>query len=385
MPEQQKITVFGAGGDNIGRFILDALVADSTFEVAVLSRKSSRSRYPASVSDLRVSDELPHAELVDLLKGQHAVISAVGFTGGALDIQYKVIDAAIEAGVARFFPSEYAFDYGDPLTTWLSPVFASKTKVAEHLEAKAKEHAGFSWTGVACGIWLEWALETKFLDIDPVSHTVAYWDGGNHAPTFTTLPYAAHAVVECLKHGEETANQRVYVEAFSATQHEVVAELEAQQGIKYNILDPVDGEKTVADAHKRLDQSENHDRQAALQTVVAEVWIAKHGADFIARGKKPRLEAFVEMPKITLHDVIKKVINGSWGSPRFDSLKTWLHDSNTHEPHSVAHQQCHCRSQPQLLSGRNAILPFLSAHAHTESTATTTPRLKTRLPPNTTE
>ncbi|PPJ61126.1 hypothetical protein CBER1_04166 [Cercospora berteroae] len=312
MPEQQKITVFGAGGDNIGRFILDALVADPAFEVAVLSRRSSKSQYPSSVMDLRVSDDLPHAELVDLLKGQHAVISAVGYAGGALDIQYKVIDAAIEAGVARFFPSEYAFDYADPLTTWLSPVFASKTRVAEYLEEKAKGHPEFSWTGVACVVWLEWALETKFLDIDPTAHTVSYWDGGNHAPTFTTLQYAAHAVLECLKHPKQTANLRVYVEAFSATQQEIVAELEAQQGVKYKVLDPVNGSEAVAEAHKRLNESENQDRQAALRTIVAEVWVAKYGANFIARGKKPHLEDLVQMPKVTLQDVVKKVVKGSW-------------------------------------------------------------------------
>ncbi|KAF2215789.1 hypothetical protein CERZMDRAFT_94180 [Cercospora zeae-maydis SCOH1-5] len=118
--------------------------------------------------------------------------------------------------------------------------------------------------------------------------------------------------MECLQHESETANQRVYVEAFCVTQQQVVAELEAQQGVKYEVLDPVDGDKAVADAHKRLDRSENHDRQAALRTVVAEVWVAKYGASFIARGKKPRLEDFVEMPKITLQDVVKKVSSGSW-------------------------------------------------------------------------
>lgn len=92
---------------------------------------------------------------VEALRVQDVVISAVGFGSGALETQYKVIDAAVEAGVKRFLPREYGFDYADPKTAWLTPVFAVKGKVAECFDAKAKEHEGFSWTGVASVIWLE--------------------------------------------------------------------------------------------------------------------------------------------------------------------------------------------------------------------------------------
>jgi saccharopine dehydrogenase-like NADP-dependent oxidoreductase len=154
----KNITIYGAGGDNIGKYILDALLAEGTFNVSVLSRQSSKSKYPPSVKELRVPDDLPHTELVQALKGQDVVISAVGFGSGALEIQYKVINAAIEAGVKRFMPSEYGFDNADPKNAWLSPVFAIKSKVADYLDAKSKENEKFSWTGVASGIWLVWCV-----------------------------------------------------------------------------------------------------------------------------------------------------------------------------------------------------------------------------------
>lgn len=153
----RNITLYGAGGDNIGKAILTALLADGSFHITILARASSNtSSYPSSVSIARVPDTLPHADLVAALRGQDAVVSGVGFNNGALRSQYRVIDAAVEAGVRHFFPSEYGFDNGDPKSRWLSPVFKEKGEVADYLAEKAKQHPGFSWTAVATGIWVEW-------------------------------------------------------------------------------------------------------------------------------------------------------------------------------------------------------------------------------------
>lgn len=152
----QNITVYGAGGDNIGKFILDALL-NSGYTVSVLSRKSSRSTYPSSVNNLRVGDDLPHAELVKALRGQDVVISCVGHgAGGGLLSQYKIIDAAVEAGVQRFMPSEYGFDNGSEKPAALSPVFKIKNEVEKYLRQKTKDNSSFSWSGAATSIWLEW-------------------------------------------------------------------------------------------------------------------------------------------------------------------------------------------------------------------------------------
>lgn len=152
----KNITVYGAGGNNIGKHILSALLSNN-YTVSVPSRNSSKSQYPTGVQNLRVSDDLLHSELVEALRGQDVVISAVGFSSsGSLETQYKVIDAAIEAGVKRFVPSEYGFDNADPKSIALSPIFKIKSEVASYLQQKADENSSFSWTGAATGIWLEW-------------------------------------------------------------------------------------------------------------------------------------------------------------------------------------------------------------------------------------
>lgn len=164
------------------------------------------------------------------------------------------------------------------------------------------------WCVVGKMLMLFRALEVKFLGIDPVEHTVAYWDGAYHAASHTTLSYAAQGVIECLKHPEETKNKRVFLEAFTASQREIVAELEKQQGVKYEELEPVDGKKTVEDAHQRWEASGQTDNDAVITTVVAGILMPEYHADFVQSGKKPMLEDLVQMPKVTLEDVVRTVV-----------------------------------------------------------------------------
>jgi len=148
----KNILVFGAGGTNIGPHILQALIQDGSYHVSVLARESSKTAHPTSVNVVRISDSLPHHELVRAFSSQDVVIATTGFP--AHGEQYKLVDAAVEAGVKRFFPSEWGFDNDDPACQGMSPVFAAKGELAQYL--RLKESAAFSWTAVATSIWLEW-------------------------------------------------------------------------------------------------------------------------------------------------------------------------------------------------------------------------------------
>lgn len=148
----RNITVFGAGGTNIGYHIVQALAADPTFTVTVLARASSKTSFPSNIRTVRVQDDFPHSELVEALRGQEVVISAVGFE--AKKNEFKLIDAAIEAGVKRFFPSEYGLDNSDPKTASLVAIFGIKNEMQKYLKSKQEE--GLTWTSVATGMWLDW-------------------------------------------------------------------------------------------------------------------------------------------------------------------------------------------------------------------------------------
>ena len=148
----RNITIFGAGGSTIGHHILHALVNDGTFNVSVLARQSSRTTYPPSVNVVKVTDDFPHDDLVGALQGQDVVISAVGLFAQVQ--QYKLIDAAVAAGIKRFIPSEWGMDNADANNQELNPIFKGKAETEIYL--RSKENDTFSWTAVATSIWLDW-------------------------------------------------------------------------------------------------------------------------------------------------------------------------------------------------------------------------------------
>lgn len=299
----KNIALWGIGGENIGSYILNALLKDESYNLTIIARASSKSTYDPSLSIIRVDDDLSHSSLVSALKGQDVVISAVGSAG--VPSQIKVAAAAVEAGVKRFIPSEYGFDNADPKNIELSPIFRPKGELEKQLVVLAKENPGLSWTALATGVWLDWALDVKFIDIDPENHSVVYWDQGTQKPSMTTLKYAAQGVLAILQHPSQFKNQRVFMEGFAASQKDIIGELEKQQGVKYSST-TIDGKEKAKEAMETL--AKGFDLQAAFDTVKAELWVPDYKADFVASGKEPLLERVVEMRKITLEDVVREYV-----------------------------------------------------------------------------
>lgn len=142
-----------AGGTNIGHHLVKALLArPESFNVSIIARKSSKSKFPEGAKVLYVDDALPHDELVNALHGADAVVAAIGF--GSISAEEKLIDAAIEAKVKRFLPSEYGVNNTNPTTRALCPVFDAKGGVIDLL--RSKESTGLTWTAVPTGLWLDW-------------------------------------------------------------------------------------------------------------------------------------------------------------------------------------------------------------------------------------
>jgi DNA-binding NarL/FixJ family response regulator len=88
---------------------------------------------------------------VKVLRGQDAVISAIGATG--FQSQKTVIDAAIAAGVRRFLPSEFSANTLSDAVRSLVPAFVPKMEILDYL--KEKGSTGLTWTGLAVGALLD--------------------------------------------------------------------------------------------------------------------------------------------------------------------------------------------------------------------------------------
>lgn len=123
----------------------------SGFEVTVVVRPQSKAVAPnISVKESDFSEE----SLASLFRGHQAVISTIG--GAAIDKQKVIIDAAVEAGVQRFIPSEYGCNTSDPRVLAAAPILQSKRDVALYLQSK--EEQGLEWTSIITGPFIDWVL-----------------------------------------------------------------------------------------------------------------------------------------------------------------------------------------------------------------------------------
>lgn len=145
----KTVLLIGAGG-SIGSVVLKALLAEPSLSVTVLQRASSKSKLHPHLKVITVPDSYPTEELVTAFKGQEAIINCMA-TFSVTD-QYRIIHAAITAGVRRYSPSEYGLNNMRPEAQALSTVFAEKGEVQAYLRAKASQGL-IEWMSISCGMW----------------------------------------------------------------------------------------------------------------------------------------------------------------------------------------------------------------------------------------
>jgi nucleoside-diphosphate-sugar epimerase len=145
MPSQtiQKVMVVGGTGRS-GKPIIKALV-EAGFEVSALSRASSKSTGPDNIKIVKT--EYTHNQLVEAMKGQDAIVACVDTF--AVDQQRPLIDAAVEAGVKRFLPSEFGVDTASKGLSDKVPATKFKLETVQYL--KTLEAKGMSWTATIVG------------------------------------------------------------------------------------------------------------------------------------------------------------------------------------------------------------------------------------------
>ncbi|KAL4875138.1 hypothetical protein BJY04DRAFT_211540 [Aspergillus karnatakaensis] len=216
----KNIAFIGASGA-IGRILLAALVDAGSFNITAITRASNKATFPEGVT-VRKSD-LSHADLVAILNGHDTVVSAVGATGFA--DQKKFIDAAIEAGVSRFLPSEWSADTQNEAVLALLPLFRQKKDVLEYLQSK--QSASFSWTGVACAGLFDWGIANGFFGYDIATKSATIWDTGDKKFTLTNQKQLGDALVSLLRLPEATANKYLYISSVETSQNEILAALES--------------------------------------------------------------------------------------------------------------------------------------------------------------
>ena len=100
----------------------------------------------------KLPDAYPETELVSAFKDQDAVISILP-TFKIRD-QFRIIDAAVKAGVKRYIPSDFALNDVRKDIQEFIPTCKDKGDVIAYL--RERESATFTWTALATGSWIDW-------------------------------------------------------------------------------------------------------------------------------------------------------------------------------------------------------------------------------------
>ncbi|KAK3387847.1 hypothetical protein B0H63DRAFT_413117 [Podospora didyma] len=291
----KKIVLVGAGGD-IGRVVLQALLSEPSFEVTILQRASSHSKLADHLNVVTVPDSYPFDELKAAFQGQDAVINCT--TTFSVAVQYRIIDAAIAAGVRRYSPSEYGLNNARLEAQALSEVFAEKGAVQAYLKQKAAE-GKIEWMSIACGTWVDWSINHDFMGINMKERRVQLIDGGETRHSVATQKNTARAIVVALTtKTEETKNRVVYIQDFTVSQKELLAELEKQTGETWN-GDVVDGKKLT-------EQMKAEAKEGKIEAKVALINIGLMSGDYGSFFEKEGevLNGTLGLPKANLAEEV---------------------------------------------------------------------------------
>ncbi|OIW26650.1 isoflavone reductase [Coniochaeta ligniaria NRRL 30616] len=232
----KTVAVVGASG-NVGKAVAQALL-DSGFAVTAITRPTSTSTFPSSIS-VRRADVTSVSDLTAALAGQDAVVAASATEFVVAGGQDPLIDAAVAAGVKRFVPGEFGHDLKRfervPEGKTLGMLLGAKAKAAQYLVEKAEANPGFSWTGVGTSMFFDWGLDFGVLGVLAKERKATIFDSGDEVWSTSSLPFVGRAVAQALKHEEETKNKFVEVVEFQTTQNELVKAFEEELGAKFTV------------------------------------------------------------------------------------------------------------------------------------------------------
>ncbi|KAL4916498.1 hypothetical protein BDW62DRAFT_211905 [Aspergillus aurantiobrunneus] len=135
-----KVAVAGGSG-NIGREIIDGLVAENKHDILILSRKDAAAGTAKGITWVKTNYQ-DTQQLVQILDGVHTVLSfIIEQETETSPIQRRLIDAAVQAGVKRFAPSEWASSTLDHFS-W----YAYKGSIREYLAELNKDKQVLEYT-----------------------------------------------------------------------------------------------------------------------------------------------------------------------------------------------------------------------------------------------
>lgn len=219
-----------------------------------------------------------------------------------------MIDAAEAAGVKRFIVAD--FGWGPDFTSF--PEFdAVRTQRAvgfEHARKHAATNPNFTWTSIATGNPIDWALKRfPTLGFDIQNRAAIIYDEGKEYFTGTTLQGIGQSAVGVLQNSAETANRTVKVMSIKTCQNEL---LEAfQKGTESQWK--VQGQPTQKLIEGARNKKEKGQGGWILDLAVAQLYVDGEGRCLVAPSWEESDSELLGVHKETAESLVASILAGN--------------------------------------------------------------------------
>ncbi|KAF2870222.1 oxidoreductase CipA-like protein [Massariosphaeria phaeospora] len=271
-----RVAIAGATG-NLGIPLLHALLA-ADYSIIALSRVGGNSSKLKPHPNLLIKevDFTAIDSLASALSGVEVVVSCLATT--AIGSQNPLIDASVAAGVKRFIPAEFGMDSQNALAMQL-PVCVPKVATQKYLLEKSNTNPGFTYTGIANGMFLDWGLQVGMI-ADVAKHTATLYNGGDVPFSATTLADVVKAVCGVIGNQDQTANRIVYVHSAVVTQKQLIRYAKEKDGKEWETT-VKKTEDIRLESLAELGKGSGADIETAmLGFCICALWDLDYGCDF---------------------------------------------------------------------------------------------------------
>ncbi|TFK45385.1 NAD(P)-binding protein [Heliocybe sulcata] len=314
----QNIAIFGATG-NIGQHIFQALLHpqisgyNPTLTVFLRPGSSQAASFPDTVR-VQEADLSDPAHLANALKGIDVVISALN--GPVIDAQKGLFEASLEAGVKRFYPSEWGFHniYRKPGDDWghVHPLWDQKARFADWLTRHPAITSGrISYTIIGNGdfydqswehIWCTWAQDPS--TVGPVYKM--YILGDASAPVdWSSISDVGNFVVATLARPHDSQNRTLNFPSDTVSQERIAQMLEEYSGKKVQRI-----HVPMEEAHRVIEEPSRAPREVADSSKIpVQFWYVVKGSQGTGLGWRPEEfnchKSFPEVHRTSIEEYLK--------------------------------------------------------------------------------
>ncbi|CAN9393820.1 unnamed protein product [Alternaria alternata] len=290
----KNVILAGASG-NLGRAVIpDLLNSDLSF--TILSRIGSSVTFSGGANVVQSNYDLE--SLIQILKGQDAVVSMLGIT--AMAEQKILANAAIAAGVKLFIPSEFGSDTMSDAVVAAVPFFKPKKDFISFLQTNEEK---MSWTGIVTGLFFDWSLKSGLCGFDIPNKTATLIDGGRTRFTATNIAQIARTIIAVLEQPDTVANKFIHMESLTVSQLDILAALQDATGEDWTIKDEgSDGLKVIG--FQKLQKGD----AAGGGNVIIAAMLSEAALGDNSKTESGLWKERLDLPKENLGDVVRTVL-----------------------------------------------------------------------------